>query len=232
MPEHEQHSARAGGAFHLTFGARMRAYLFTGILITAPISITFYVSWLFINFIDDIVDAVIPEAYQPDHYLPFNIPGLGLLILLLFLLLVGMASAGIAGRFFVRIGEAVVNRMPVIRSIYNATKQIFETVLAQQSNAFREVVLIEFPRRDCWTIAFITGSTSGEVRRRLGEDTVSVFVPTTPNPTSGYLMIVPRQDLIVLDMTIEDALKLVISGGLVSPPDPQVSPTTEVAPTV
>ncbi|MQP66476.1 DUF502 domain-containing protein [Niveispirillum sp. SYP-B3756] len=203
----------------MTLGARLKAYLFTGILVTAPISITFYLAWLVIDGIDRLVDGVLPATYHPDHYLPFSVPGLGLLILLVFLVLVGMTSAGFAGRLLVRLGEALVARMPVVRGIYSATKQIFETVLAQQSDAFREVVLVEFPRKETWSIAFITGTTKGEVQRLTDEEVVNVFVPTTPNPTSGYLMFVPRSQLVPLSMSVEEGLKMVVSGGLVTPPD-------------
>jgi len=229
------HNTRAGGnkpgkwAFHLTLGARLKAYLFTGILMTAPISITFYLAWLVIDGIDRLVNNVLPAAYHPDHYLPFSVPGLGVLILLIFLVLVGMASAGFAGRLLVRLGEALVARMPVVRGIYSATKQIFETVLAQQSDAFREVVLVEFPRKEVWSIAFITGTTKGEVQRLTAEDVVNVFVPTTPNPTSGYLMFVPRSQLVPLEMSVEEGLKMVVSGGLVTPPDRPSDPSVTTA---
>lgn len=212
--------------FHLTLGARLKAYLFTGILVTAPISITLYLAWLVIDGVDRLVDTVLPLQYRPDQLLPFTLPGLGLIILLIFLITVGMVSAGFAGRVLVRLGEGLVARTPVLRGIYSATKQIFETVLAQQSDAFREVVLVEFPRTGCWSIAFVTGATRGEVGRLLaGEvEMVNVFVPTTPNPTSGYLMFVPRTDIRPLTMSVEDGLKMVVSGGLVMPPDPVPPP--------
>lgn len=198
---------------------RLRAYFFAGILVTAPISITIYLAWLFINFVDDKVTPLIPEKYNPETYLPFALPGLGLVILFLGLTLVGMLMAGFMGRLFTRFSEGLLNRMPVIRSIYNAVKQILETVLAQQSNAFREAVLVEYPRRGIWAIAFITGSTEGEVQNVTAEECVNIFLPTTPNPTSGFLLFVPRTDLIPLSMSVEEAIKMVISGGIVTPPD-------------
>lgn len=211
----------AVSGFHLTLGARLKAYLFTGILVTAPISITLYLAWLVVDGVDQLVDRVIPAAYHPDKLLPFTLPGIGLIILLAFLTLVGMVSAGFVGRLLVRLGEGLVNRMPVMRGLYSAIKQVFETVLAQQSEAFREVVLVEFPRADCWSIAFVTGSTRGQVAKALedGGEMVNVFVPTTPNPTSGYLMFVPRSSVRPLGMSVEDGLKMVVSGGLVMPPD-------------
>lgn len=207
------------GRFGMTFAARLRAYLFAGILVTAPISITLYLAWLFIGAIDGLVHAVIPARYNPETYMPFSVPGLGLVIVVVFLVLVGMFAAGFLGRFMVRLGEALVNRMPVIRSIYNALKQIFETVLANQSQAFREVVMIEYPRKGLYALGFITGTTEGEVQNVTADEVVNVFLPTTPNPTSGFLLFVPKKDLIRLTMTVEDGIKMVVSGGIVTPPD-------------
>jgi len=198
---------------------RLRAYFFAGILVTAPISITIYLAWLFINFVDDKVTPLIPEKYNPETYLPFALPGLGLVVLFLGLTIVGMLMAGFMGRLFTRLSESLLNRMPVVRSVYNAVKQILETVLAQQSNAFREAVLVEYPRRGIWAIAFITGRTEGEVQNVTAEECVNIFLPTTPNPTSGFLLFVPRADLIPLSMSVEEAIKMVISGGIVTPPD-------------
>lgn len=207
---------------HLTLAARLKAYLFTGILVTAPISITLYLAWLVVDGVDRLVDTVLPAAYRPDQLLPVTLPGLGLLLMLVFLILVGMVSAGMAGRVLVRVGEALVGRMPVLRGIYSATKQIFETLLAQKSDAFREVVLVEFPRKEAWSIAFVTGTARGEVARALdGAEMINVFVPTTPNPTSGYLMFVPRAEVKPLKMSVEDGLKMVVSGGLVVPGEGQ-----------
>lgn len=198
---------------------RMRAYFFAGILVTAPLFITGYVAWLFVNFVDDKITPLIPPAYNPETYLPFALPGLGLVILFCGLSLIGMLMAGFMGRLFIRFSEGLLNRMPVIRSVYNAVKQILETVLAQQSNAFREAVLVEYPRRGIWAIAFITGATEGEVQGITADECINIFLPTTPNPTSGFLLFVPRQDLISLSMSVEEAIKMVISGGIVTPPD-------------
>ena len=203
----------------IPFAKRIRAYFFAGILVTAPISITVYLAWLFINFVDDKVTILIPTGYNPETYLPFAIPGLGLVILFVGLTLVGMLMAGFFGRLFTRLSEGLLNRMPVVRSVYNAVKQILETILAQQSNAFREAVLVEYPRRGMWAIAFITGKTKGEVQNITKEECVNIFLPTTPNPTSGFLLFVPRTDIISLNMSVEEAIKMVISGGIVTPPD-------------
>ncbi|MEO5375776.1 MAG: DUF502 domain-containing protein [Alphaproteobacteria bacterium] len=200
-------------------GARLRAYFFAGVLVTAPAAITFYVAWLVIDFVDRQITPLLPTQYNPTTYLPFGIPGLGLLILVVALMAIGALTAGFVGRITIRVGERILARMPVIRSIYSATKQIFETVLRQQSTAFREVVLLEYPRRDIWTIGFITGPASGELRDQLPDDAVNVFVPTTPNPTSGFLLFMPRCDLVTLSMTVEEGIKMVVSGGIVTPPD-------------
>lgn len=203
----------------LGFGQRMRAYFFAGILIVAPISITFYLAWLFITFVDSKVTPLIPGPYNPNNYLPFAVPGLGLVVLVFGLALVGALTAGFMGRMWVRFSEQLLARMPVIRNIYSAVKQIFETVLADQSAAFREAVLVEYPRRGIWAIGFITGRTKGEVQNITEDECINVFLPTTPNPTSGFLLFVPKPDLIRLSMTVEEAIKMVISGGIITPPD-------------
>ena len=211
--------AHPGKTRALTFTQRMRAYLLAGILITAPISITLYLAWIFIGFVDSRVTPIIPHQYNPETYLPFALPGLGLIILVVALIVIGAITAGLFGRMWLRISERILARMPVIRNVYSAVKQILETVLAQQSNAFREAVLVEYPRRGIWAIAFITGRTEGEVQNITEEECVNIFLPTTPNPTSGFLLFVPKEDLVPLAMTVEEAIKMVISGGIVTPPD-------------
>jgi uncharacterized membrane protein len=197
--------------------ARLRAYFLTGVIVTAPIGITAFLAWQFIAFLDTHVASLIPVRYNPESYLPFSLPGLGLLIMLAFLTMVGFLAAGLAGRTLVRIGERLLSRMPVVRSVYGTLKQIFETVLAQSSRSFREVVLVEYPRRGIGAIGFVTGSSHDEVPSSSEEELVNVFLPTTPNPTSGFLLFVPRKDLVHLDMSVEDGIKLVISGGIVGP---------------
>tara|TARA_Y100001936_G_scaffold239713_1_gene273223 strand:- start:634 stop:1356 length:723 start_codon:yes stop_codon:yes gene_type:complete len=197
----------------------LRGYFLAGVLITAPIGITFYLAWLFINWVDNKMTPLLPPAYNPETYLPFGIPGLGLLMACLLMTLIGALTAGILGRYWIRTSEKLLARMPVIRSVYGALKQIFETVLSHQSNAFREVVLFEYPRRGSWALGFITGTTQGEIQNSTKDDIVNVFLPTTPNPTSGYLLFLPRRELVVLSMTVEEGIKMVISGGIVTPPD-------------
>ena len=210
---------RGRQSFHLGLLARLRAYFLAGVLVTAPVAITFYIVWLIVSFVDDRVSGLIPARYNPESYLPFGIPGLGLVIAIVALILIGAATAGYVGRIVVRLNDAILVRMPVVRSIYGATKQIFETVLAQKSTAFRQVCLVEYPRRGIWSLGFITGTTVGEVQDRTSDEVVNVFLPTTPNPTSGFLLFVPRRDLVLLEMSIEDGIKMVISGGIVTPQD-------------
>lgn len=197
--------------------ARIRAYFFAGILVIAPISITLYLAWILINFVDSTVSKVLPAKYNPETYLPFSVPGLGLVIAFILITLVGAFTAGYLGKFFVKLGETIVNKMPFIRNIYGAVKQIFETIFTGQSNAFRKVVLFEYPRKGTWAMGFITGTTKGEVQNITKDEVINVFLPTTPNPTSGYLLFVPKQDLIPLAMTIEEGIKMIVSGGIITP---------------
>jgi uncharacterized membrane protein len=202
------------------WGARLRNYFLAGILITAPVGLTIYIAWLFITWVDDGVFALLPPKYNPETYLPFSIPGIGLVIAVVVIILIGAVTAGIIGRMMRQAMEAVLNRVPVIRGVYGAIKQVTETVLANRSAAFRECILVEYPRKGIWTIGFMTGPTYAEIVQATGEqdeDMVNVFVPTTPNPTSGFLLFVPRRDIIVLKLPVEDGIKLVISGGMVVP---------------
>ncbi len=199
--------------------ARLRNYLLTGILVTAPIGITIYLAWGFIDLVDTTVTPLIPEQYQPEKYLKFSVPGLGILIVTISLILVGFLTANYLGRTLIAMGERLVDRMPVVRTVYSALKQILETVIKQSSQAFRQCVLVEYPRRDLWVVAFVTAETGGEIRRVLDQELISVFVPTTPNPTSGFIIFVPKADLIYLEMSIEEGMKLVVSAGMISPSD-------------
>ena len=209
---------------NLPLGARLRAYLLAGVLVTAPISFTLYLAWLFIDFIDNRVSALLPQQFHPDTYLPFGVPGVGVVVVVIFLILVGWLAAGYVGRIILRSSEGILGRIPAVRSVYGAVKQILETVLAQQSSAFREVVLIEYPRRGVWAVGFISGPAKGQVQEITDETLVNVFLPTTPNPTSGFLLFVPRRDVISLNMSVEDGIKLVVSAGIVTPPRPGAAP--------
>jgi uncharacterized membrane protein len=198
---------------------RLRTWLLTGLLVTAPIVVSLYATWIVIHSVDSAITPLIPARYLPETYLPFGIPGMGLLIVLVGLTIIGALTASLLGRYFLHLSDRVMARMPVVRGIYSATKQIFETVLSSKGNAFRSVVLIEYPRKGVWTLGFITGTTIGEVQHYTEQDVVNVFVPTTPNPTSGFLLFLPREDIVELSMTVEEGIKMIVSGGIVTPPD-------------
>lgn len=203
---------------HRSYGARLRNNFLTGLIICAPIAITAYLTWTFILWVDGWAKPYIPKAYNPETYLPFGIPGLGLIFALLVITIVGFFTRNLIGRSVLKFGESLLDRMPLVRSLYKGLKQIFETALAEGQNSFSKAGIIQYPRPGLWAIVFIATDAKGEVGQRLSEeDTVAVFLPTTPNPTSGFLLFVPRKDLQILDMSVEDAAKLVISAGLVSP---------------
>ncbi len=204
-------------AVFMKLGAKLRAYFFTGILVTAPVMITFYVAYKVIMFTDMSVNRLLPPQFKPDNFLPFTIPGLGIIILVAVLILIGMFAAGFLGKFFLRLGEWILYKMPFISSIYSVLKQIFETFLSNKSNAFKRVVLLEYPRKGIWILGFVSTDTDGEVKSLLKEEMINVFIPTTPNPTSGFLIFVPKSDTIPLEMSVEAGIKFVISGGIVSP---------------
>lgn len=195
---------------------RLRAYFLAGILVTAPIAITVYIASWFIELIDSRIRPLIPSAYNPENYLPFSIPGVGVAVMILFLTLIGAFAAGYVGRLVLRAGEGVVARTPVVRGLYGGVKQIVETVLANKSKAFREVVLVEYPRKGLWSMGFISGTAHPEIQKVSGEAMVNVFIPCAP-PTAGYLVFVPRRDVTVLDITVEEGLKMVLSAGIVTP---------------
>ena len=211
-----------------TLFARLRGWFFAGLLVTAPIFLTIYITWMVVSFLDSQIVSLLPSQLRDlfTTRIPGfgEVPGYGLIIGLVMITLVGALAAGFIGRWLIRMGESVLARMPIVRSIYSASKQVLETVMASQSDAFRDVVLVQYPRKGLWVIGFVTGNTKGEVQQRTHDDTVNVFVPTTPNPTSGFLLFCPRQELVFLDMSVDDALKLVVSGGIVTPPAPKVAP--------
>lgn len=204
---------------HIGFAARLRNYFIAGILVTAPIGLTIYLVWLIVGVVDGWVTPLIPPRYNPNTYLPFGIPGIGLVVAIVGLILIGALTSNLLGRLFLRTSDRILARVPVVRGLYSAIKQLTETIFGKQSAAFRQVVLIEYPRRGIWGLAFITGVTEGEVQELTDTEVVNIFVPTTPNPTSGFLLFIPKRDVVVLNMTVEEGIKMVISGGIVSPPD-------------
>ncbi len=202
----------------------LRSNFLTGFVIFAPISITIYLVWTFAEFVDARVLPLVPIVYKLEDYLPISLPGFGVVVFFFFVAGLGALTKNLFGRQLFRIGERFVDRMPIVRSIYNALKQIVETIFAQGGKAnFEKVCLIQYPREGIWAIAFVTTETSGEILTRADTpEMVSVFLPTTPNPTSGFLLFLPRADVKLLDMSVEDAAKLVISAGLVTPEWPAV----------
>ncbi|MBE0413415.1 DUF502 domain-containing protein [Yoonia sp.] len=226
-PDHEESKRRGRpGIF-----ARLRSNFLAGLIIVAPIGLTFWLIWTVVGWVDSWVWPFVPGAYHPeelinrilgrgaDNQIVINVRGIGVVIFLVFTVLVGWIGKGLIGRSFLGIGERIVDRMPVVRSIYNAAKQIAETVFSQRDTSFDKACLVEYPRRGAWAIAFISTNAKGEIHAKLtdGEPVVTVFLPTTPNPTSGFLLFLPKSDVKVLDMSVEDAAKLVISAGLVYP---------------
>ena len=226
MNDHKENQSPDGGAkpkLHWSaedsFARRLRNYFITGIVVAAPIAITVFLVVKFAYFVAGIFEPLIPTTLVPESYLPFAIPSLGLLVAFVFLSFVGALTTNFLGRWLIRTSDRVVSRMPVVRSVYGTLKKIFETVLAQSSKSFREVVLIEYPRPGIWAIGFVTGTAEGEIQSITTPELVNVFLPTTPNPTSGFLLFVPRADVLSLHMSVEEGIKLVISGGIMVPPD-------------
>lgn len=231
----EQRRPGPPGRFGLA--TKLRNYFLAGVIVAAPISITLFIVWQVVEVVDNNVGKLLPARYNPETYLPFSVPGIGVLLMVVLITLIGMVAAGFVGRAIMRTSERLLNRMPVIRSIYGTLKQIFETVFSQSSQSFREVVLIEYPRRGIWAIGFLTGTTRGEIQERVEPKLLNIFLPTTPNPTSGFLLFVPKEDVLHLDMSVEDGIKMVISSGIVAPgsgalPVRQRSPQPAASPPV
>jgi uncharacterized membrane protein len=200
------------------FWGRLRAYFFTGLVVSAPIGITIWVTLWFIGLFDVWIKPLIPVPYNPDHYLPFSLPGVGLVFALVGITLIGALAANLVGRRVIYYWDALLNHTPVVRSVYKGTKQIFETVFSQKGATFRQVGLIEWPRPGIYSIVFISREVDGgQVGLEPGRAMYAVYISTTPNPTSGYVYFVDVADVRVIDMPVEDALKLVISMGLVFP---------------
>ena len=201
--------------------SRLRSSFLTGIVVIAPVSLTIWFLWTFAGWVDSFVLPLVPDQFKPEPYIGINLRGVGIVIFLLFTIVVGWIAKGLMGRSLIRFAESVVQRMPVVRSIYSGVKQIAETVFAQSERSFERACLIEYPRKGIWAIGFISTEAKGEVALLAGgeehRELQSVFVPTTPNPTSGFLLYFPKTDVMELEMTVEDAAKLVISAGLVYP---------------
>lgn len=209
--------------------ASFRNNFLTGLAVVLPVAVTIWAVWSFIGFVDASVLPFLPAKYNPLTYIDLNVRGLGVIVFIIFTTIIGSLTKGLFGRSLVRAAEAFVDRMPVVRSLYNGLKQIIETVVSQSSNSFEKACLVEYPRKGIWAVAFISTRSSGELLTKTGQDALtSVFLPTTPNPTSGFLLFVPTKDVIELDMSVEEAAKLVISAGLVMPPEKAVKTNGKV----
>jgi uncharacterized membrane protein len=199
------------------FFAWLRTNFFTGLLVIAPILITFYIIKFTVSLVDNAVTSLFPSKYAPSNYLPYDIPGIELIFGTLALILFGILIRNYVGVKLLSWGEHVLHSIPGVRNIYGAVKQIIETLSTSNSSSFREVVLIEYPRKGVWVVAFVTGRTEGEIQRLHEDELVNIFVPTTPNPTSGFLLFLPRRELTPLQMSVEQGVKLVISAGIITP---------------
>jgi uncharacterized membrane protein len=199
--------------------ARFRSAFLTGLVVVLPVGLTIWLIWTVTGWIDSWVLPLIPQPLQPDQYIGVDVRGAGVIVFLVFTIVIGWLAKGLIGRSLIRWAEGLVDRMPVVRSIYNGLKQIAETVFAQSETSFDKACLIEYPRKGIWAIGFVSTTAKGEIAAKapLNEPFLSVFLPTTPNPTSGFLLYVPRSDVIELEMSVEDAAKLIISAGLVYP---------------
>lgn len=205
----------------------IRNSFLTGLVVILPTGLTIWLIWSVVGWIDSWILPLVPTQFRPDQYFGYDIRGVGLAIFLVFTVVIGWLAKGLIGRSLIRWGESLVDRMPVVRSVYNGLKQIAETVFSQSETKFDRACMIQFPRPGVWALGFVSTPAKGELLARIPEeDVLTVFVPTTPNPTSGFLVFAPRRDLILLDMGVEDAAKLIISAGLVYPPakEPQVTP--------
>lgn len=214
LPSNDDITHRRRGVF-----AWLRSSFLTGLVVIAPIGLTLWLIWTVAGWVDSWVLPFVPVWFRPDQYVGLNIRGIGVFLFLIFTILIGWMAKGIIGKSMIRWAEGIVLGLPVVRSVYKGLKQIAETVFAQSDTTFDKACLVEYPRKGLWAIAFISTSAKGEIDSKVpvDEDKTAIFLPTTPNPTSGFLLFVPRSNVIELDMSVEDAAKLVISAGLVYP---------------
>ena len=216
----------AGPRKRVSVRGRLRTYFLTGIIGSGPLAITIYITWWFISLIDGWVKPLVPASYLPDHYLPFSIPGLGLVIAFLAVTLLGFLTANLVGRSVIEFGEVLLARTPVISGLYKGLRQIFETLFSANGTSFRTVGLVEFPVKGTWSVVFLSAPAAPEVEGALRErgaaadELVGVFLPCAPNPTTGFFFYLPRADIIEIAMSVDDAAKLVMSAGVIQPDDP------------
>ncbi len=195
----------------------LRRYLVAGLLVWLPLGATFFVIQLLVGWMDQSL-LLLPERFRPENLLGFHIPGLGVVLSLLILLLTGVIAANFFGHKLVELWEHLLSRIPLVRSVYSAVKQMVETMFADNGNSFRKVVLVEFPRRGIWTLAFLTNDEQGVIQQATGREVISVYVPTTPNPTGGYFVLIPVEDVREIDLSVDEGLRLLLSMGAVNPP--------------
>ena len=195
--------------------AKIKNYLLTGILVSAPVFITFWIVISLVNLFDKLITPIIPYYINPNYYLPRDVPGLGLVILLVLLISIGFLTANFFGRFLFKKTDQIINKIPFIKVFYKTIKQIIETIFKDNSKAFRDVVLLEYPRKGIWVLGFTTGEVEGAVKEKMKTLLVNVFVPTTPNPTSGFLLMVPKNQLKYLNVKVDDAIKTIVSAGII-----------------
>jgi uncharacterized membrane protein len=212
--------------------SRIRVYFLTGLIVAGPVAITIWLIWWFVTWVDNLMRPLIPSTYRPETYLPFNIPGLGLIFAFTALTLLGFLTANLVGRRLVTFGESILNRMPIVRPIYRTAKQIFQTLFSSSGSSFRRVGLVEFPSPGMWSLVFLTQAPSDAISSHLpAAEHVSAFMPCTPNPTTGFFFYVPRRDVVDLDITVEQAMQLIMSAGIIQPDgdDPQKNLATLAA---
>jgi uncharacterized membrane protein len=204
---------------HPSAGGRIRTWFLTGLIVAGPVAITFWLVWSFVTWVDELVRPFIPIMYRPETYLPVKIPGLGLIIAFISLTLLGFLTANLVGRTLVEAGETILERMPIVRPLYRGLKQVFETLFSKSGSSFRKVALVEFPAPGMWSIVFLSSPPGSDIEDRLPSDDeyVSAFMPCTPNPTTGFFFYVPRQEVIELDLSVEDAAKLIMTAGMIQP---------------
>ena len=213
----------APGPTRTSARVRLRNYVRTGVIIAGPVAITIYVTWWFVSLIDGWVKPLVPTRYLPETYLPFTLPGFGLVIAFLALTALGFLTANLVGRTLIDFGEVLLNRMPVVRGIYRGTKQVFQTIFSTTGTSFRTVGLVEFPVKGTWSIVFISNPASSDIADALPspEEHMGVFLPCTPNPTTGFFFYLPRKDVIELTLSVDEAAKLVMSAGVIQPDETQ-----------
>lgn len=194
--------------------AQTRKHFLTGLLVIVPLGLTYYVVSALVRVMDRVL-AVLPPVFHPETYIPFRVPGLGLIVTLLLIQVVGFLSANLFGRSVVKAYERILHRIPVVRTLYVAIKQLLEQMLSSEPDRFRRVVMVEYPRKGIYSLGFATGVSRGEVQEKTHEKVINVFIPTTPNPTSGFYLLIPEKDAVTLEIPVDDAFKLIMSAGLV-----------------